>query len=65
MNPNGRSAPEVSLDAWTWCARASTTGTQGRLRRRSSLLVLFGDGHQGCSTYETWVDGLPIWEMWV
>ena len=65
MNRNGRSAPEVSLDARTWCDRAVTTGTQGRFRRQSSLLVLFGDGHQGYSTYETRVDGLPIEGMWV
>ena len=63
MNPNGRSAPEVTLDAWTWCARASTTGTQGRLRRETGLLVLFEGCCQGYSPYETQIDGPPIWGM--
>src|SRR5215217_6680037 len=40
-----------------------TTGNRARFRRQTSLLVLVRDDHPGYSTYETRVDGLPIWEM--
>jgi hypothetical protein len=51
-NPDGRGAPEVSLDAQTWRGRAITTGNRGRFRRQTSLLVLFGGGGRSYSTHE-------------
>jgi hypothetical protein len=51
-NPDGRGAPEVSLDAQTWRGRASTTGNRGRFRRQTSLLMLFGGGGRSYSTHE-------------
>src|SRR3954452_2363897 len=48
-NPDGRSAPEVSLDTRTWRGRADTTGHWGRFRREMGLLMLHGDGRQGYS----------------
>src|SRR5829696_2815520 len=48
-NPDGRSAPEVSLDTRTWRCRADTTGHWGRFRREMGLLMLHGDGRQGYS----------------
>src|SRR5215211_1723828 len=48
-NPDGRSAPDVSLDTRTWRCRADTTGHWGRLRREMGLLTLHGDGRQGYS----------------
>src|SRR5215212_2029343 len=46
-NPDGRSAPEVSLDTRTWRCPADTTGPWGRFRREMGLLMLHGDGRQG------------------
>ncbi len=64
-NPDGRSAPEVSLDGQTPWHRTGTSGHRGRLRQKTGLLVLFGVRRQGYSTYEMRAIGLPIWEMWV
>ena len=62
-NPDGRSAPEVSLDGQTRWYRTGPSGNRGRLRQKTALLVLFGVGRQGSSTYEMRADGLPIWGM--
>src|SRR5215210_5716947 len=48
--PDGRSAPEVSLDARVRRCRVGTTGNRGQFRRHTGLIVPFGDGHQGYST---------------
>ena len=48
--PDGRSAPEVSLDARVRRCRVGTTGNRGQFRRHMGLMVPFGDGHQGYST---------------
>src|SRR5215210_3536922 len=48
--PDGRSAPEVSLDARVRRCRVGTTGNRGPFRRHTGLIVPFGDGHQGYST---------------
>src|SRR5918994_3859860 len=48
--PDGRSAPEVSLDARVRRCRVGTTGNPGQFRRQTGLIVPFGDGHQGYST---------------
>src|SRR5215213_9114743 len=48
--PDGRSAPEVSLDARVRRCRVGTTGYRGQFRRHTGLIVPFGDGHQGYST---------------
>ncbi len=37
-NPDGRSAPEVSLDTRTWRCRADTTGRLGQFRRQKGPL---------------------------
>src|SRR5215207_6198885 len=50
--PDGRGAPEVSLDAQTWCGRAGTTGNLGRFRHGTGLLGLFGGGGRSYSTHE-------------
>jgi hypothetical protein len=47
--PDGRSAPEVSLDARVRRCRVGTTGNQRQFRRHTGLMVPFGDGHQGYS----------------
>jgi hypothetical protein len=62
-NPDGRGAPEVSLDEQTRWYRTGTSGNRGRLRQKPGLLVLFGVGRQSYSIYETRADGLPIWGM--
>ena len=50
-NPDGRRAPEVSLDEqMRWC-RTGTRGSRGRIRQETGLLVLFGVRRQGYSTY--------------
>src|SRR4028119_1796392 len=46
----GKSAPEVSLDARVRRCRVGTTGNRRQFRRHTSLMVPFGDGHQGYST---------------
>src|SRR5215204_1098827 len=48
--PDGRSAPEVSLDARVRRCRVGTTGNRRQFRRHTGLMVPFGDGHQGHST---------------
>ena len=48
--PDGRSAPEVSLDVRVRRYRVGTTGNRGQFRRHTGLMVPFGDGHQGYST---------------
>ena len=48
--PDGRSAPEVSLDARVRRCRVGTTGNLGRFRRQIGFLVLFEDGRQGYSS---------------
>ena len=45
--PDGRSAPEVSLDARVRRCRVGTTGNRGQFRLHTGLMVPFGDGHQG------------------
>ena len=50
VEPDGRSAPEVSLDARVRRCRVGTTGNRGQFRRHTGLIVPFGDGHQGHST---------------
>jgi hypothetical protein len=50
VEPDGRSAPEVSLDARVGRCRVGTTGNRGQFRRHTGLIVPFGDGHQGYST---------------
>jgi hypothetical protein len=62
-NPDGRSAPEVSLDEQMRWYRTGTGGNRGRIRQGTGLLVLFGVRRQGYSTYEMRADGLPIWGM--
>jgi hypothetical protein len=61
--PDGRSVSELVLDGRHWRCVAGTSGHPGRFRRRGSLLVLHGDGHQGTSSQEMRIDGLPIWGM--
>ena len=63
--PDGRSVSELVLDGRHWRCVAGTSGHPGRFRRRGSLLVLHGDGHQGTSSQEVRIDGLPIWGMLV
>src|SRR5215210_5893396 len=48
--PDGRSAPEVSLDAPVRRCQVGTTGNRGQFRLHTGLMVPFGDGHQGYST---------------
>ena len=48
--PDGRSAPKVSLDARVRRCRVGATGNRGQVRRHTGLMVPFGDGYQGCST---------------
>src|SRR4051794_14912612 len=48
--PDGRSAPEVSLDARVRRCRVGTTGNRGQFRLHTGLMVPFGDGHQGDPT---------------
>jgi hypothetical protein len=48
--PDGRNAPEVSLDARVRRCRVGTTGNRGQVRRHTGLMVPFGDGHQGYPT---------------
>src|SRR5829696_9066628 len=48
--PDGRSAPEVSLDARVRRCRVGTTGNRGQFRLHTGLMVPFGDGHQGYPT---------------
>src|SRR3954471_4038411 len=62
-NPDGRSAPEVSLDGQTPWHRTGTSDNWGRLRQKTGLLVLFGVRRQGYSTYEMRADGLLTWVM--
>src|SRR5919112_5548859 len=50
VEPDGRRAPEVSLDARARRCRVGTTGNRGQFRRHTGLIVPFGDGHQGYST---------------
>ena len=61
--PDGRGAPDASLGGRIWRYRTGASGYQGRCRRETGLSMLFGDGPQGYSPYETQVDGLPIWGM--
>jgi len=63
LEGDGGGAPEVSLDGQTRWYRTGTSGHRGRLRQKTGLLVLFGVGRQGYSTYEVRADGLPIWAM--
>ena len=63
--PDGRSVSELVLDGRHWRCVAGTSGHPGRFRRRGSLLVLHGDGHQGASSQEVRIDGPPIWGMLV
>jgi hypothetical protein len=62
-NPDGRSAPEVSLGGQRRWYLTGTSGNRGRLRQKTGLLVLFGVGRHSYSTYEMRADGLPIWGM--
>src|SRR3954463_8076983 len=48
--PDGRSAPEVSLDARVRRCRVGTTGNRGQFRLHTGLMVPFGDGHPGYPT---------------
>ena len=61
-NPDGRGAPEVSLDAQTWCGRAGTTGNLGRFRRQIGFLVLFEDGRQSYSSPDNVPASYLSWE---
>ncbi len=47
--PDGTSAPKVSLDARVRRCRVGATGSQGQFRRHTGLMVPFGGGHQGYS----------------
>jgi hypothetical protein len=49
VEPDGRGAPEVSLDTRPWCGRAGTTGPRGRFRRRARFLMLFRSWSPGLS----------------
>jgi hypothetical protein len=62
-NPDGRRALDMSLGVRAWRGWAGATGARSRFRQPSCRFLLFGNDHQGYSTYETWVDGLPIWGM--
>ena len=53
MEPDGRGAPEVSLDGRIWRCGAGTPGDRGRFRQRNSPLVLFRDAGQGYSAPES------------
>jgi hypothetical protein len=62
--PDGRSAPEVSLDARVRRCRVGTTGNRGQFRLHTGLMVPFGDGHQGYPTPKsTSASYLSIWRM--
>ena len=61
--PDGRSAPEVSLDARVRRCRVGTTGNRRQFRRHMGLIVPFGDGHQGYSTPKEHLSELSIWRM--
>jgi hypothetical protein len=61
--PDGRSAPEVSLDARVRRCRVGTTGNRGQFSRHTGLMVPFEDGHQGYSTPKKHPWELSIWGM--
>src|ERR687894_149344 len=56
-NPDGGSAPEVSLGGQTRWYRTGTSRNRGRLRQKTGLLMLFGVGRQSYSTYQMRADG--------
>ena len=50
VEPDGRGAPDASLDGRKWRCRAGATGDRGRFRQETGLLMLFRDGPQGYSS---------------
>jgi hypothetical protein len=45
--PNGRGAPNISRHGRKRLCRAGVTGSRGRFRQETGLLMLFRDGPQG------------------
>ena len=45
-NPDGRGAPDASLDERKWPCQAGVTGDRGRLRQEPGRLMLVRDGHR-------------------
>jgi hypothetical protein len=46
-NPDGRGAPNISRHGRKRLCRAGVTGSRGRFRQETGLLMLFRDGPQG------------------
>ena len=63
--PDGRSAPEVSLDARVRRCRVGTTGNRGQFRLHTGLMVPFGDGHQGYPTPKSTSVSYLSGECWI
>src|ERR687883_113060 len=63
--PDGRGAPEVSLDARVRRCRVGTTGNRGQFRLHTGLMVPFGDGHQGYPTPKSTSASYLSGECWL